>query len=303
MAASEAVALLETLRAQAAEVAAHGRELLRRVRGGRLETREGLSLLELRPQLLLTYLQDLTLLAGSKARGGSLGLQGATLGRLLETRVVLEKLRPLEQRLRHLLEKLLRAAAAGGRGAEDPLSFRPAPFNMAAQDEEEEDDEGRGGGAKAPGLGGGRRYVPPRLVPVACDPPEEPEQRSRLRAWRRALTLFGRHFSPIFSPNFTVFSPFLTRISPFFHCFFAIFSYLTNIFVFHPILDPQEQPEQRFCLRAQHWALTLFGRHFSPVFYPNFAVFSPFFLQISPFFHRFSPFNQYFRFSPHFRPP
>nr|XP_041568852.1 neuroguidin isoform X3 [Taeniopygia guttata] len=257
MAASEAVALLETLRAQAAEVAAHGRELLRRVRGGRLETRE-----------------------------------------------VLEKLRPLEQRLRHLLEKLLRAAAAGGRGAEDPLSFRPAPFNMAAQeDEEEEDDEGRGGGAKAPGLGGGRRYVPPRLVPVACDPPEEPEQRSRLRAWRRALTLFGRHFSPIFSPNFTVFSPFLTRISPFFHCFFAIFSYLTNIFVFHPILDPQEQPEQRFCLRAQHWALTLFGRHFSPVFYPNFAVFSPFFLQISPFFHRFSPFNQYFRFSPHFRPP
>ncbi|XP_072777467.1 neuroguidin isoform X1 [Taeniopygia guttata] len=187
MAAAEAVALLETLRAQAAEVAAHGRELLRRVRGGRLETKEGLSLLELRPQLLLTYLQDLTLLSGSKARGGSLGLQGATLGRLLETRVVLEKLRPLEQRLRHLLEKLLRAAAAGGRGAEDPLSFRPAPSNMAAQDEDD-DDEGRGGGAKAPGLGGGRRYVPPRLVPVACDPPEEPEQRSRLRARRRALT-------------------------------------------------------------------------------------------------------------------
>ncbi|XP_032940281.1 neuroguidin isoform X2 [Catharus ustulatus] len=146
MAASEAVALLETLRAQAAEVAAHGREMLRRVRGGQLDTKE-----------------------------------------------VLEKLRPLEQRLKHHLEKLLRAAASGGRGAEDPLSFRPAPSNMAAQGADEEDegdesDEGRGGGAKAPGLGGGRRrYVPPRLVPVSCDPPS-PGSRSQLRSRRRALS-------------------------------------------------------------------------------------------------------------------
>ncbi|XP_077029284.1 neuroguidin isoform X4 [Agelaius phoeniceus] len=77
MAASEAVALLETLRAQVAEVAAHGREMLRRVRGGQLDTKE-----------------------------------------------VLEKLRPLEQRLKYHLEKLLRAAASGGRG-----QCRPRPFS------------------------------------------------------------------------------------------------------------------------------------------------------------------------------
>ncbi|XP_058709248.1 neuroguidin isoform X2 [Poecile atricapillus] len=138
MAAAEAVALLEALRAQVAEVAAHGREMLRRVRGGQLDTKE-----------------------------------------------VLEKLRPLEQRLKYHLEKLLRAAASGGRGAEDPLSFRPAPSNMAAQEEEEE--QGQGGGAKAPGLGGGRRYVPPRLVPVSCDPAPDPESRSRSRLRLRAL--------------------------------------------------------------------------------------------------------------------
>ncbi|XP_041346469.1 neuroguidin, partial [Pyrgilauda ruficollis] len=170
MAASEAVALLEALRAQAAEVAAHGREMLRKVRGGQLETKEqGVSLLQVRSQALLSYLQDLALLVCSKTRGGSLSNSGGALERLLETRVVLEKLRPLEQRLKYHLEKLLRAAASGGRGAEDPLSFRPAPSNMAAQEEEEDDaGEGQGGGAKAPGLGGGRRYVPPRLVPVAC---------------------------------------------------------------------------------------------------------------------------------------
>ncbi|XP_059693513.1 neuroguidin isoform X2 [Haemorhous mexicanus] len=187
MAAAEAVALLEALRAQAAEVAAHGREMLRRVRGGQLDTKEGVSLLQVRSQALLSYLQDLALLVCSKTRGVSLGASGGALERLLETRVVLEKLRPLEQRLKYHLEKLLRAAASGGRGAEDPLSFRPAPSNMAAQEEEEE-AEGQGGGAKAPGLGGGRRYVPPRLVPVACAPVPSPQSRSLLRARLRALS-------------------------------------------------------------------------------------------------------------------
>uniref|UniRef100_A0A8C3MEY7 Uncharacterized protein n=1 Tax=Geospiza parvula TaxID=87175 RepID=A0A8C3MEY7_GEOPR len=174
MAAAEAVALLEALRTQAAEVAAHGREMLRRVRGGQLDTKEGVSLLQVRSQALLSYLQDLALLVCSKSRGGSLRSAGGALDRLLETRVVLEKLRPLEQRLKYHLEKLLRAAASGGRGAEDPLSFHPAPSNMAAQEEDDADDdeEGRGGGAKAPGRGRGRRYVPPRLVPVAPAPPE-----------------------------------------------------------------------------------------------------------------------------------
>ncbi|XP_066064729.1 neuroguidin-like isoform X1 [Chamaea fasciata] len=190
MAAAEAVALLDALRAQAAEVAAHGREMLRRVRGGRLETKEGLSLLQVRSQALLSYLQDLALLVCAKTRGGSLQGPGGARERLLETRVVLEKLRPLEQRLKYHLEKLLRAATSGGRGAEDPLSFRPAPSNMAAQDdneEEEEAEEGQGGGAKAPGLGGGRRYVPPRLVPVTCEA-ADPAEKQRLRRRRRALS-------------------------------------------------------------------------------------------------------------------
>ncbi|NWZ88431.1 NGDN protein, partial [Poecile atricapillus] len=91
---------------------------------------------------------------------------------------VLEKLRPLEQRLKYHLEKLLRAAASGGRG-----------HGRVPQDEEEEEEEeqGQGGGAKAPGLGGGRRYVPPRLVPVSCDPAPDPESRSRSRLRLRAL--------------------------------------------------------------------------------------------------------------------
>nr|XP_021409301.1 neuroguidin [Lonchura striata domestica] len=65
------------------------------------------------------------------------------------------------------------------------LEEKWAGFNW---EEEEEEEEGRGGGAKAPGLGGGRRYVPPRLVPVACEPPEDAVSRSQSRLRRRALS-------------------------------------------------------------------------------------------------------------------
>ncbi|XP_074878203.1 neuroguidin [Buteo buteo] len=187
-AAAEAVALLEALRGQVAAVTEHGLGLLRRVRGGRLRTEKGVSLLEVRAQALVQYLQDLGLLLGAKARGGGLGGLPA-LPRLLETRVVLEKLRPIEHRLKYQLEKLLRAAVTGGRGDNDPLRFRPDPANMAAQEEEEEEEEEGEGGAKAPGLGGGRRYVPPRLVPVQYDAVgQEREQRAREAARRRALS-------------------------------------------------------------------------------------------------------------------
>ncbi|KAM7080980.1 neuroguidin isoform 3-T5 [Ciconia maguari] len=187
MAAAEAVALLEALRGQVAAVTEHGLGLLRRVRGGRLRTEKGVSLLEVRAQALLQYLQDLGLLLATKARGGALGGLPA-LPRLLETRVVLEKVRPVEHRLKYQLEKLLRAAMTGGRGDNDPLCFRPDPTNMVTQDDEEEEEEGRGG-VKAPGLGGGRRYVPPRLVPVQYDAVgQEREQRAREAARRRALS-------------------------------------------------------------------------------------------------------------------
>ncbi|XP_054667483.1 neuroguidin [Grus americana] len=181
---AEAVALLEALRGQVAAVTDHGLALLRRVGGGRLRTEKGVSLLEVRAQALLQYLQDLALLLAAKTRGGTLGALPA-LPRLLETRLVLEKLRPAERRLKYQLEKLLRAGGRGGGGDDDPLRFRPAPANMEEEGEEEEE----GGGAKAPGLGGGRRYVPPRLVPVQYDAVgQERERRAREAARRRALS-------------------------------------------------------------------------------------------------------------------
>ncbi|XP_040510933.1 neuroguidin isoform X2 [Gallus gallus] len=186
---SEAVTLLKALRKEVAEVTEHGRALLARLRDGKLRTDRGVSLLGLRAAAMLHYVTDLALLLRSKSGGRSLREEPA-LPRLLESRVVLEKLRPLEQRMRYQLDKLLRAAAAGAPGANDPLSFRPDPSNLAQEEEEEEEEEE---GSSAPKAGGGQsRYVPPRLVPVpyapAEDEPQARHQRALQAARRRALS-------------------------------------------------------------------------------------------------------------------
>ncbi|XP_033928410.1 neuroguidin-like, partial [Melopsittacus undulatus] len=178
MAATEAVPLLEALQGQVAAVTDHIRLLLLRVRGGGLRTEKGLSLPQLGALQLLLYLQDLGLLLGVKVHGGALGGAPA-LPRLLETRVVLEKMRPIEHRIKYQVEKLLRAAMTGAPGAEHPLAFHPEPSNMA-----QEPDPAP---LKPPGLGGGRRYVPPHIIPVQYDSMGR-EQRAQEAARRRALS-------------------------------------------------------------------------------------------------------------------
>ncbi|KAM9510393.1 LOW QUALITY PROTEIN: neuroguidin [Guaruba guarouba] len=175
MAAVEAVALLRSLHGQVAAVSDHIRALLQRA-GGKLRTEKGLAVLQLRAQALLQYLQDLGLVLGAKARGGTLGLPA--LPRLLESRLVLEKLRPIEQRLKYQVEKLLRAAMTGAPGAEHPLTFHPEPSNMA--------EEPEAAPLKAAATGGGRRYVPPHILPVHYEAVGR-QQRAQAAARRRAL--------------------------------------------------------------------------------------------------------------------
>ncbi|TFJ97173.1 peroxisomal leader peptide-processing protease [Platysternon megacephalum] len=135
--------------------------LLQRVRAGAFPTEKGLSFLELKAQLLLLYLQGLAQLVLEKSWGRSLAAQPAVL-RLAELRTVLEKMRPIEQKLRYQVDKLVKVAVMG-----------------ALSDEEEADGtEGKAAGKKPLAKGGVRKYVPPRLVPVhyGSEPPAEEEE-------------------------------------------------------------------------------------------------------------------------------
>ncbi|XP_057281008.1 neuroguidin-like [Pezoporus wallicus] len=67
----------------------------------------------------------------------------------------------------------------GAPGAEHPLAFHPEPSNLA--------EEPEAAPLKAPGLGGGRRRVPPHIIPVQYDSVGR-EQRAQEAAQRRALS-------------------------------------------------------------------------------------------------------------------
>ncbi|XP_067596151.1 neuroguidin isoform X2 [Pseudorca crassidens] len=111
------------------------------------------------------------------------------------TEKVLEKLRPLDQKLKYQIDKLVKTAVTGSLSESDPLRFKPHPSNMmsklSSEDEEEDEaEEGQSGASgKKSGKGTAKKYVPPRLVPVHYDETEAEREKKRLeRAKRRALS-------------------------------------------------------------------------------------------------------------------
>ncbi|KAG6903190.1 hypothetical protein C0995_002733 [Termitomyces sp. Mi166 len=136
------------------------REVLRSLQQstGALDFKDGISLLSLKHQSLISYLNSLVILSSRRATGHSLNTRTRTelvfsaperscrgngLGDLVDTmiegRVVLEKMRVLETRMRYQIEKLIRVAEEPENTAdlvEDPLAFRPNPHNLLDNDEE-----------------------------------------------------------------------------------------------------------------------------------------------------------------------
>nr|XP_023966774.1 neuroguidin isoform X3 [Chrysemys picta bellii] len=169
-----ALALLGSLQEQVVGVTAHVQGLLQRVRAGAFPTEKDLA------QLVL-----------EKTSGRSLAAQPAVL-RLAELRTVLEKMRPIEQKLRYQVDKLVKVAVTGAVGDDNPLRFKPDPGNMMSKlsDEEEADGtEGKAAGKKPLAKGGVRKYVPPRLVPVHYDETvAEREKKVLEQAKKRALS-------------------------------------------------------------------------------------------------------------------
>ncbi|KAH7914102.1 hypothetical protein BJ138DRAFT_1057814 [Hygrophoropsis aurantiaca] len=150
-----------------------------------LDTKDGISLLSLKHHLLLSYLQSLVLLTARKAAGDSLiqrtqpstpfssvdrEARGDALGDLvdsmIEGRVVLEKIKVLESRMRYQIEKLVRIAdepTSNQNVTNDPLAFRPNPQNLMDNEAQDSGEEGERheGVEDRDGI-----YRPPKLAPM-----------------------------------------------------------------------------------------------------------------------------------------
>ncbi|KAF5381121.1 hypothetical protein D9615_003862 [Tricholomella constricta] len=183
-----------------------------------LNSKDGISLLSLKHHILLSYLNSLVLVSSRRIIGHSLSgrahpdqhfsapdrpSRGNGVGDLVdfmvEGRIVLEKVRILEARMRYQIEKLVRVAEEPDKSLNpidgqptDPLAFRPNPNNLMDNEEGAGTTSGplsehishRTSHGPHDATFGGEVYRPPRVAPV---PYNEKKSKSQLRKERPPL--------------------------------------------------------------------------------------------------------------------
>lgn len=160
----ELLGILEEMNSKVSLVNDHVCAIQSTVEAPDFNTEKGVSLLELKFHMLLCYLIDLVYVVLLKTEGKSINGSSAV-QRLVETRIVLEKIRPLDQKLRYQIDKLVRIATTGPAGAEnDPLRFKPNPNNLVSKLSEDDDDNSDEDSNKQK-----KTYVPPKVSAVPYD--------------------------------------------------------------------------------------------------------------------------------------
>jgi len=200
--APELIALTKELIKNLDEVRGSVEPVIAAARAGELATAEGISYLDAKHLLMLSYCINIVFYLLLKSEGRPVRDHPVVL-RLVEIRAYLEKLRPIDRKLKYQIDKLLKmadgkkeSAAADDDDDDDPLRFKPNPDALVGKADEE--DAGDAGGA----------YRPPKMVPTSMDELEEggksakqkrKEKEARRRASRSALIKVRRFFGFFFS--------------------------------------------------------------------------------------------------------
>ncbi|KAK7498847.1 hypothetical protein BaRGS_00009939 [Batillaria attramentaria] len=93
---------------------------------------EGISFLNVKNHVLLQYMIDLVIIMMQKTGGHSIQKHPAIL-RLVENRTVLEKMRPIDQKLKYQVDKLVNIAKTGAADQSDPLRFKANLDSIASK--------------------------------------------------------------------------------------------------------------------------------------------------------------------------
>jgi len=100
--------------------------LLLKIKNGLLPTSKGTSYLEVKLHLLLNYCINISFYLSLKAEGKSVK-DHPVIDQLVKIRTIMEKLAPLDKKLKYQIDKLLKTAAVGNLNhlASDPKRFKP----------------------------------------------------------------------------------------------------------------------------------------------------------------------------------
>lgn len=184
--APQLVTVLKDIKSGLDDLRAKVQLLTSKVKSGLYPTTDGISYLETKHLLLLNYCQSLVYYLLRKAKG--LPIQGHPLVHsLLETRLFLEKIRPIDKKLQYQIQKLTRLTGNPMEGVtsndkkphdtDDSLKLRPNPdmlINKVAPDD------------------GDGKYRPPKIAPASMDESKTSKQernvsRKEKQAFRQAL--------------------------------------------------------------------------------------------------------------------
>lgn len=144
--------------------------MLVRVKNGEISTDKGLSFLEMKYHMLLSYLINLTYVVLRKCSGER--IEGdPSIDRLIEIRTVLEKIRPIDHKLKYQIDKLVKTAVTGTINSDDPNNFRANPDALVAKldsEDSDSDQEEDTDGIKSTTQQSRKSnvYVPPKLAAV-----------------------------------------------------------------------------------------------------------------------------------------
>ncbi|CAB3407283.1 unnamed protein product [Caenorhabditis bovis] len=169
---------------QCSESSSSAVEAMERLLGNLKETKndkEGLSLLKVKNYEMVAYLSELTVLMSKMMKGDSI-IGESALKRALKHRVILEKMRPIEDKMKPQIEKLLSKKKDGSKGA---LRVRLENMDVNDDDEDEEEEE-EDGEKKAVGKEP-KKYVAPKIRAVHYDEEDEAPDKKLEKAKRRAM--------------------------------------------------------------------------------------------------------------------
>eukprot|EP01122_Echinamoeba_exundans_P008775 TRINITY_DN297_c0_g1_i2.p1 TRINITY_DN297_c0_g1~~TRINITY_DN297_c0_g1_i2.p1 ORF type:complete len:717 (+),score=267.21 TRINITY_DN297_c0_g1_i2:346-2496(+) len=178
--APELLVLMEQFKEKIVEIKERIQPLIQQLKAKKVpKTSQGLSYLEVKYHLLLSYCINISFYLLLKSEGRSVK-NHPVIEQLVRTRVLLEKMRPLDQRLKYQIDKLLKMATLGEANVEmDPkLKHKPnlrafAPVGAGSDDEEDGADGEGVDSDEAPSA----KYRAPKLSATVFDDTEKRDRR------------------------------------------------------------------------------------------------------------------------------